>query len=106
MPTPRRHPNRAEQQAADRQRLRQARTQELLHKGLPPVPPVPTMPRRRRWDAAAQQALRLMQTIRNEMQDYYDERSDEWQESQRGEEFTERLQAVEDLVAAIEDLAE
>jgi len=102
MPTPRRYDNRAQQQAAYRQRLAHARTQEQRSKGLPPLPPIATMPGTRRWEAMTQQAVLLLQTVQEEMQDYCDERSEVWQESERGDDMTERLRAVEDAVTAIE----
>ena len=104
MPTPRRYANRAQQQAAYRQRLREGQTQELLRNGLPPLPRVPTIPGKRRWNAAATQALLLLQTIRDEMQDYYEERSEDWQEGERGEDHSQHLEAVEEAIAAVEEI--
>jgi hypothetical protein len=39
-----------------------------------------------------------------EMQSYYSDRSSDWQEGERGEEFQERLDAVEALAEAFDDL--
>ena len=60
MPTPRRYANPAQRQAAYRERLAEARKQELQAKGIPPMPAIPTMPGSRRWDAMNQQALRSL----------------------------------------------
>ena len=38
------------------------------------------------------------------MEDYAAARSDEWQESERGEEFEERLEALREVLAAVEEL--
>ena len=38
------------------------------------------------------------------MQGYYDERSDRWQESERGETMAEQLQALQETIAAVEGL--
>jgi hypothetical protein len=38
------------------------------------------------------------------MQQYYEGRSDTWQESEPGETFLERLQAVEEIQASAEEL--
>ena len=38
------------------------------------------------------------------MQDYYEDRSESWQESQRGEEHQEKIAAVEAVLEALQDL--
>jgi len=38
------------------------------------------------------------------MDTYYEERSEEWQMSERGEQFAERKESVEQIAAQIEDL--
>lgn len=104
MPTPRRYATHAERQAAYRRRVAAAREQELQAKGLPPQPQVATMPGERRWATMTGQALVLLQTIQEEMQEYYEQRSEQWQESERGEAVGERLQALQEAIAAIEGL--
>lgn len=104
MPTPRQYANQGQRQAAYRQRLAEARTKELEARRMPPLPAVATMPGHPRWQALTQQAILLLQTVQQEMQDYYDRRSDAWQEAERGETFLERLQAVQEAQAATEDL--
>jgi len=39
------------------------------------------------------------------MQEYYDERSAAWQESERGADFAQRLEAVQEVLEAIAELA-
>ena len=104
MPTPRRYANPAARQAAYRQRQAAARTHELAAKGLPPLPAVATLPGHRRWNALLQQAARLLGTVEEEMQDYYDQRSDTWQASERGEAYEERLQRIQETRVAAEEL--
>src|SRR5688500_14144562 len=104
MPTPRRHTNQAARQAAYRRRLAQARERELAARGLPALPAIATMPGHARWQALIRQASRLLQTVAEEMQEYSDERSETWQESERGTAFLEHLQAVEDAQRAAEEL--
>jgi len=104
MPTPRRYGTHAQRQAAYRQRVAEARRQELQAKGMPPLPAISALPGVRRWEAMNRQALLLLQSIQEEMQDYYDERSDTWKESERGESMAERLQALQDAIAAVEGL--
>jgi hypothetical protein len=104
MPTPRRYADHAQRQAAYRRRVAEAREQELHAKGMPRLPTVATMPGTRRWAAMTGQALLLLQTVQAEMQDYYEQRSECWQGSERGEGLAERLQALQEVVAAVEEL--
>jgi hypothetical protein len=52
-----------------------------------------------------QRILLLLLAMQQEMQDYYEQRSEDWQESDRGEALSERLQAIEEAIAAVEDIA-
>jgi hypothetical protein len=100
MPTPRQHTDQAARQKAYRERQRQARETELAAKGLPALPAIPTMPGRARWTAMLDQARAMLGTMREEMETYHDERSEEWQESERGQEFTANVEAVSELADA------
>ena len=104
MPTPRQYANRAQRQAAYRQRIAEARRKEMEARGVPPLPAVATIPGHPRWQALIQQAVLLLQTVQEEMQNYYDQRLDTWQESERGEAFLEHLQAVQEAQSVTEDL--
>jgi hypothetical protein len=104
MPTPRRYANQAERQASYRQRLAAVREQELQVKGLPSLPTIPTIPGVRRWELLRRQAQGLLQTALEEMQSYQEQRSDAWRESERGERMAELIPALEDIVAALEEL--
>jgi hypothetical protein len=104
MATPRRYANQAERQAAYRRRVAEARRQELAAKGMPALPTVSTLPGSQRWAGMTRQALLLLQTVEAEMQDYYEQRSEPWQESQRGERMAERLQLLQEAIAAVEEL--
>jgi len=101
MPQPRRHPDNAAKQRAYRARQVQARTQEQQAKGLPPAAPLPTVPSRARWQALLTQAQRALETVQSEMLAYYDNRSEPWQESERGIALTEDL---EQLSAVLDEL--
>ena len=68
------------------------------------MPGVPSIPGHRRWDAMILQAHSLLGSITQEMDTYYEERSEEWQTSDRGEQFAERKESVEQIAAQIEDL--
>jgi hypothetical protein len=104
MPTPRRYASQAERQAAYRQRQAEARSKEHAAKGLPPLPAVASIPGHARWQALVGQAELLLGTVQEEMQEYYDGRSQSWQEGERGEAFLERLQAVQEAQAVLVDL--
>jgi hypothetical protein len=106
MPTPKKYESPSEKQKAYRERVKDARLQELHKKGLPGVPAIPTMPGTARWSGLETQALAALETVRDEMREYYEERSEEWQESERGEEFSARLDAVEEVVSLLESLEE
>lgn len=44
-----------------------------------------------------------LEVIIDEEQGYFDERSDEWQESDKGEEFSDRIYAIEEFKDALEN---
>lgn len=104
MPQPRQHPDNAAKQRAYRARQAQARAAELQAKGLPGTPPLPTIPARARWQALLAHARAAMETVQLEMQAYWDDRSESWQESERGIAVAEdlaQLGTVLDEVAAL-----
>ncbi|SRR5258708_21495287 len=104
MPQPRIHGSNAARQAAFRARRQQARQQELAAKGLPALPPIPSLPGWARWKASFQVAHALIAESLGEMQDYYEDRSESWQESDRGEQHQEKIIAVEEIADALSDL--
>lgn len=106
MPTPRRYPNSAARQAAYRERLALARRQELAAKGLPELPAVPAIPGTVRWRALLVQAERCLQAVQTEMVEYCQQRSGAWQESERGEAFADRLEALRELHEALAELVD
>ena len=105
MPQPKARSAHAQRQAAYRQRCRQARLAELAERSLPASPPIPTMPGSARWNAAIARAQALLESVRAEMDGYHADRSDAWQESERGVSFGERIQALDDLVSELEQFA-
>ena len=50
------------------------------------------------------QAQALLDTAVTEMQTYYEQRTETWQEGERGERFLERLEALQELHGAIDEL--
>ena len=106
MPQPRKYATRAEQQLAYRQRCQQARTAELSAKGLPPLPAIATLPGWPRWNASLKAAHERLACTLNEMQHYYADRSEDWQESERGEEHQERIDSLETVLDALSELTQ
>lgn len=104
MPQPRLYRSRAEQQAAYRQRTKRAQEDLLRKRGLPVLPAIPTMPGNARWRAALEQARTLLEQTAQEMQDYHDDRSEQWQESDQASNLMERVEAVEQVADQIQDI--
>jgi hypothetical protein len=97
------HNSHAQRQAAYRKRQREAIAAHLDQKGLPPLPAVSTIPGRARWLQAMCNIEAMMMRIEAEMEAYYDERSERWQQSDKAQEFDQKL---EDLRAALELVTE
>ena len=104
MPQARHYETAAQRQAAYRQRQAQAHAAQLAQKSLPALPAVSTVPGQARWTALLAQAQWALLQVSSEMQEYYDERSEAWQESERGEDFAERLEAVQEVLEAMAEL--
>jgi broad specificity phosphatase PhoE len=67
------------------------------------APGVCNLPATSRWRAIHAKALERLETLSSEMQDYWDHRSQTWQETERGQTFQERLERV---LAALEATSE
>jgi len=104
VPTPQKHESRAARQKAYRRRQADARLAERKAKGLPRAPPISTMPGAARWTALREQAHALLETLRKEMDCYWDERSELWQESDRGEEMRESIERIDEILAVIQGI--
>jgi hypothetical protein len=106
MPQPRKYDTTADKQRAYRERQAATRAQELLTKGLPPLPAIPTMPGERRWSLMQKQARETLQAMHEEMQGYHEERTEDWQESEKGEALQARMDALESIIADLDALTE
>lgn len=106
MPTPRQYQSNADRQKAYRQRTGEARCKELERKGLPPTPAIPTMPGNARWNALIAEAAAALGTATAEMERYFEDRSEEWQEGERGASFQERLEALQTALEAVQEAAD
>src|SRR5437868_88854 len=100
----RKHPSHAARQAAYRTRCQQARQEQLQARGLPALPAIPTLPGTARWKAALTLAHSLVEEICTQMQTYFDERTEVWQDSERAEDFTTRLEALQEVRDQMEGL--
>ena len=105
MPTPKKHVNAAACQAAYRKRQAEARRLELQKKGLPALPMVPNFPGEARWKKMLAEAAALLSMVVEEREAYFNDRSEEWQESDKADTFQERTDAVTDILNSIDDLA-
>jgi hypothetical protein len=104
MPQERKYDTNAARQTAYRARREQARQTALTPKGLPSLPAIATLPGWPRWNAAFTAAHALLADSLNQMQDYFDDRSPVWQESERGAEHQERIASVEAALDAVSEL--
>jgi hypothetical protein len=104
MPTPRKYADNAERQAAYRARRCANSENDPSSKAQPCLPRVPSASGWRRWDAMIGQGRSLLETVVSEMEAYRDEKSEEWQESERGERFAERMEVIEEIVSLMQDV--
>ncbi len=104
MPQRKIHASHAQRQAAYRRRCEEARQQQLQEKRLPALPAIPTMPGTPRWRQAIANAADLLTMVSDEMEAYFDERLEEWQESEKGENFRERIDALSEARDIVTDL--
>ena len=94
MPQRKIHASHAHRQAAYHRRCQEARRKQLQEKGLPALPALPAMPGTARWKQAIDNATELLSIVGTEMETYFDDRSEQWQEGDRGQAFRERLDAL------------
>lgn len=104
MPQPRKYANRAEQQAAYRQRRIVSDRARLAAKGLPPLPVIPSMPGNAPWIAMIAQAHLLLSEAVTEMQNYHDDRSEQWQESARAQDLLAKLEQLQETMDQLQGI--
>jgi hypothetical protein len=101
MPQQRRYEDNAAKQRAYRARQAQARREEQQAKGLPAAPPLPS---RARWQALLTQARLALETTRDEMHAYYEDRSEAWQQGERAATLAEQIDQLEVVLNELEAL--
>ncbi len=92
----------AEKQAAWRRRQR-----ERLQAAAPVLPSAPVlehMPATRRWQERRRRALDELRALVEEMQAYADGRSEQWQDSERGQAFCDRLSELESVADQLDQI--
>lgn len=104
MPQHRKHNTNAARQQAYRARCEQTRQVAMAAKGLPSLPAIATLPGWSRWNAAFTVAHALVANSLGEMQNYFDDRSERWQDSDRGEDHQERIASAEAALDALGEL--
>ncbi len=104
MPQPKLHASAAARQAAYRKRCEQARRIELVSRGIPPLPAIPAIPGWPRWNTSLRLAQDLIERTLAEMEQYFDDRSETWQESERGEEHQNSIGIAQAALDAMSDL--
>ena len=110
MPQTRKYGDNAQRQAAYRRRRSQSRADERSAE-LPAHVRAGTtteekMSEEKRWRTRLLKAFQSVATTCQEMEERYLHRSERWQESERGEEFQERLDTVHEALEALEALVE
>lgn len=94
MPTAKKYESAAQRQAAYRLRCKELEV------------PVPAAPGQKSWKAMLGRALSLVEQTSEQMQGYYDARSEAWQDSNRGEAFIETMESVADAAEALREIHE
>jgi len=98
MPQPKAYRSNAERQAAFRRRRSQNVAALQAARGLPLLPAIATIAGWQRWRQLLEQIEKALQEAHAQMQSYCDERSEDWQDSDKAEAFAERMTAIEELI--------
>jgi hypothetical protein len=95
-----------ERQAAYRKRRRDIIDNILSMRGLPPLPAVSTIPGWPRWKEAMARIVAQMEVIETEMSEYYHERTERWQESDKAETFYNNRELLRTIIDFAQDWPE
>lgn len=104
MPTPRKYETTAQKQAAYRQRQQQMSQEQRKEKSLPALPAIAAMPGTARWRQTLRSIETMVVLLHDEMQEYADQRSDAWRETERGEQMQSNLQTLEEIRDHLQNL--
>jgi hypothetical protein len=96
MPAARKYESAAQRQAAYRLRCKT--------RGGPPMSAATAGSAYHRWETMRKQALSILEQITGEMEVYFDQRSETWRDSARGEAFAEMMDSLADIVASAKEV--
>lgn len=105
MPQKRKYQSDSARQAAYRSRKAEDRKQALADPRLPSLPVLSTMPGTVRWNTVIRRCTDLLALVRDETASYYEDRSEAWQEGDRGAAHAERVESLTELVDGLEELS-
>ena len=98
------HESNADRQKAYRERQVSSRAAERAARGLPTGAAAPAVPGRPRWKALLAEAKATLETVAAEMQDYHDDRTERWQEGEKGTTFLESVEKITEIADEIEQV--
>lgn len=104
LPQLRKYKTRSEQQAAYRLRVKRSLEELVSLKNLPSLPAVPTIPGTHRWRAMLASAQLMLETVAQEMIDYYEDRSQQWQESEKGDDFLMKHENLQECISQLQNI--
>jgi adenosyl cobinamide kinase/adenosyl cobinamide phosphate guanylyltransferase len=68
------------------------------------MPAISSLPGIARWSAQKIPVCSTLEDMRDQMQDYFDDRTERWQESDRGQAMIQRLEEIEEIIALVDSL--
>jgi hypothetical protein len=71
---------------------------------IPSLPPVASMPGHRRWKAMLKQAAILVERAADEMETYFDQRSEQWHDSEQADTFSEIMETTRSAIDALHEV--
>ena len=99
MPAQKKHANSAARQRAYRRRQQAANS---MGPGIPHPAAIRAMPSHSRWKALQDKAAVLLAAVISEMEDYQEDRSEQWQESEKAIAFEDRIDLVREALEAVQ----
>jgi hypothetical protein len=103
MSRPKQYSSDAERQAAYRERSKEKQAASVLA-ALPSAPGVANMAAKRRWQSLLESARSSLALLQGEMATYYDDRSEAWQGSERGENHQNDLDTIDQAISLLGEL--
>jgi hypothetical protein len=92
-------------QSRFRKRQQEVRRREQREKGLPPMPKITAMPGKARWQATVEAAEALLSQAAEEMEEYWENRSETWKESYAASELLQRRKRLTKIAETLNYMA-